>query len=80
MTERKILPPNAARIAREAGPLVEHIYRTEGLSCFREEYKMGESKLVREGYLEEKLLPTGAVLVRKIVTRNLTRKEAEEAE
>lgn len=69
----KILPPNAARIAKDAGPEILALYTEDGLSCFREIYQAGvEQELVREGYFQPYTLPNGKQLFKKVVTGTVT--------
>ena len=80
IVSKPILPPSAARIAREVGPVAQELYDSEGLICYREEITVGKDIMVREGYIKRIELPTGKVLISKVPTKVITRVEAEENE
>ena len=77
---KPILPPNAARIATEAGPTIREKYDNDGLTCYREEFDVGQNKMIREGYIKVEVLPNGKMLYNMITTKVITRKEAEDNE
>jgi hypothetical protein len=77
---KPILPPNASRIATEAGPVIKDKYDTDGLTCYREEFDVGQTKMVREGYIKVEVLPNGKTLYNMITTKVISRQEAEDNE
>ena len=76
---KPILPPDAARVAQDAGPVIQQEYEDVGLTCYRVEIPAGDSgnTIVEEGYIERIELPTGKVLFQHRRTRTVTREWAE---
>jgi hypothetical protein len=77
---KPILPPSAARIAQEAGPVIAGKYKDEGLTCYREEIQVGVNTMVREGYIKVQDVGGGRKLYIKVMTKVITRREAEDNE
>lgn len=76
----RILPPSASRIADDAGPVIRKLYDDEGLVCYREEIEVGATIMVREGYVKRQEIGGGRILYIKVMTKLITRREAEENE